>query len=103
MDLVAGARDVQQVERLHGRLRLAFGRAERGEVMLADKALRRGVHRLNVEPARHTPRALALQCEIGAAVDDAVEIMALLRRETRVEAVGGFFRGENRDRMRPQM
>ena len=76
-DLVAVARHVEPVERLHRRFRLAFGRAERGEVVLADQPLRGRVHRLGVERARHAPGAAAIEREIGAAVDDAIEIVAL--------------------------
>ena len=86
--LVAVARHVEPIERLHRRLRLAFGDAEGREIVLADQPLRRRVHRLGIERARHAPGARALQREIGAAVDDAVEIVPLPRREARVEIVG---------------
>ena len=97
------ARHIEPVERLHRRFRLAFGGAEGGEIVLADERLRSGVHGVRIEPARHAPGARALQREIGAAVDDAIEVVALPRREPRIEVVGDLLGGQNRDRMRPQM
>ena len=97
------ARHIEPIERLHRRLRLAFGGAEGGEVVLADERLRGRVHGVGIEPARHAPGARALQREIGAAVDDAVEVVALPCREPRIEVVGDLLGGQNRDRMRPQV
>ena len=103
MDVVAVARDVELVERLDRRFRLAFGGAEGGEIVLADQALRGRVHGRGIERPRHAPGAAALEREIGAAVDDAIEIVALDRREARVEVVGDLLGREHRDRMRAQM
>ena len=88
---------------LTGDLRLALGGAEGGEVVLADQPLRGRVHRLGVERPRHPPGAAALERQAGAAVDDAVEIVPLHRREARVEIVRHALGREDRDRMRPQM
>src|SRR3954454_23235722 len=43
------SRNRELMDRAHRRLRLAFGGAEGGEVVLADKKLRRLAHRLKVE------------------------------------------------------
>ena len=53
--------DGEGVERLFRRLGLAFGGAEGGEVVMADKHLRRLVHSLRVEGTEHAPGALTLQ------------------------------------------
>ena len=74
-DLVAFALHIQAIERLHRRFGLAFGGAERGEVVFADQALRGAMHRGGIEQARHPPGAAAVERQIGAAVDDAVEIV----------------------------
>ena len=68
-------------------IRLTFGRAKGGEVVVADEFLRGRVHRLGVERLCDPPGVLALEREIGAAVDDAIKIMPLSRREARVEIV----------------
>ena len=52
---------VERVERLYRQLRLAFGGAEGGEVVMADEDLRRLVHGLGVERAEHAPGALAFE------------------------------------------
>ena len=67
------------------RLRLAFGGAEGGEVVMADEHLRRLVHGLGVERAEHAPGAHALERQRAAPVDDAIEIVARFGREARVE------------------
>ena len=56
-----------------------------------------------IERARHAPGAAGVERQIGAAVDDAIEIMAPDRRGARVEIVGDTFGRENGDRMRAQM
>ena len=45
----------------------------------------------------------AFEREIGAAIDDAVEIVPPDGRGARVEIIRGTFGGENRNRVRPQM
>ena len=45
--------------------------------MLADQTLRGGVHRGRIERTRHAPGVAQIEREIGAAVEDAVEVMAL--------------------------
>ena len=70
------ASTLEPVERLHRRLGLAFGRAERREIVLADQALRGSVHAA-ASSGRGTRQARpASSVKIGAAVDDAIEIMA---------------------------
>ena len=48
MHLVAEAFDIEPVERLVRALRPAIGGTERGEVVLADEALRRGMHGVGI-------------------------------------------------------
>ena len=81
--------DVEPVERLDRRLGLAFGGAEGGEVVLADQPLRRRVHGVDIERARHAPGAVAIERQIGAAVDDAVEIVPLASRRSARRNVSG--------------
>src|SRR5438046_1834021 len=49
VDLLAQPCDVQAVERLHGAVRLALRRTERGEVVASDQHRRAFVHRLHLE------------------------------------------------------
>ncbi len=56
--LVAVALNVEAIEALHRRFRLALGGAEGGEVVPADETLRGGVHRGAIERARHAPGAV---------------------------------------------
>src|SRR5579862_10014660 len=101
--VVAVARDVETVEGLYRRFRLAFGGTERREIVLADEILRGSLHRGAIERARHAPGAVLLERKIGAAVADAIEVMPLGRRETRVESFRDPFRHKHRDRPRAQM
>ena len=71
--------------------------------MPADEALGGVVHRRRIERPRHPQRAAGVEGEIGAAVDDAVEVVALHRRKPRVEVIRRRLGGEHRDGMRPQM
>ena len=59
MDFLAHARDVEAIERLHRRFRLALRGAEGGEVVLPDQRLRRVMHRLGVEIAHDMPDVAA--------------------------------------------
>ena len=77
MHVLAVARDVEPIERLHRRIGLAFGGAERREVVLADEPLRGRVHGRGVERARHPPGVFQIEGQIGPAIDDAIEIVAL--------------------------
>ena len=71
--------------------------------MPADEPLRGGVHGGGVERPRARARRGSLERQVGAAVDDAVEIVPLRRREARVEIVGDTLGRQHRDRMRAQM
>ena len=85
---VAVPDDVELVERLLRRFGLALGIAKRREIMLAEQALRRGVHRIRIELARHPPASPDVEREIGAVVGDAIAIVALDRGEPRLEIIG---------------
>ena len=100
---VALSDDIELVERLLRRFRLAFGIAKRREIVLAEQALGSDVHRVRIEMARHAPASLDIEREIGAVVGDAVAVVASLGRETRLEIIRHDFRAEHADRMRPQM
>ena len=71
--------------------------------MPADKQLCGRVHGRGVERARNAPGAHLIEGEVGAASDEAVEIMPPDRRETGVEVAGDALRAEHRDRMRAHM
>ena len=103
LDVVRAALHVKLIERLDRRFRLAFDVAEGGEIVLADEALRRDMHRRGVERLGDAPGAAALEGQIGAAIDDAIEIVPLDRGEARVEAVRRPLGLEDRNRMRTQM
>src|SRR5258708_5706715 len=101
--LVAVPFHIQPVERLHRRFRLTLGGPERGEVVPSDKALSGLVHGRYVEWPRRPPGASDLQAEIGPAIDDPVDVMALARRKPRVEVVRDVFGCQHRNRVRAQM
>ena len=61
------------------------------------------VHGGAIERARHAPGAVVREREIGAAIDDAIQIMTLGRREARVEILRDLLRRQHRDRLRSQM
>src|SRR5260370_24900541 len=93
----------QRVKRVYRRFRLALGGKECGEVVPPDKALSGLVHGRHVERPRRSPGTSGLQGEIGPAIDDPIEIMALACRKPRVEVVRDMLGCQHRDRMRPQM
>ena len=80
-----GVRLALYFERMAPRIKNAYQ-------LLADKALRRRVHRLGVELARDAPGARAIKRQIRPAVHDPIEIMPLLRREARLEIIADDFR-----------
>ncbi len=103
MDLVGGAADVEPVERLDRRLRLALGGAEGREVVVADQGLRRGLHRLGVEGVDDMPDPAALEHRRWATGEDAVEIVAAGGQEAGVE-IGRRERGlQHRDMRADEM
>ena len=55
VDLLAHTFDVEPVERLHRTVRLALGRAEGREIVVADEHRRAFPHRLHVERDRDVP------------------------------------------------
>src|SRR5262249_45038631 len=102
-DDLAVAGYFEAVERFHWRWRLAFGRAEGGEVMIADESSRGLVHRLGIEGAEYTPGAIALKRKRCAAVDNAVEVGPRLGREAGVEVLSGTLAIKHADRVRSQL
>ena len=71
-----------------GEFRLAFGGAEGREVVIADEHLRRLVHGLGIERAEDAPGPHPFERQRASAVNDAIEILAHLCREARVEVCG---------------
>ena len=101
--LLALAFDVESVKRLHRRFRLAIGIAKGGEVVPSNEPLGRHLHRRMIEHARQPPRPASRQREIGPAVDDPVEVVALPRREPGVETFRHLFGRKHRDRVGTKM
>ena len=95
--------DVELIERLLRRFRLAFGVAECGEIVLADQTLCRLMHRIRIERPRHAPDLADFQREVGAAVDDAIEVMPPVAENRASNVVRHDLRRQHADRMRPQM
>ena len=95
--------DVELIERLLRRFRLALGVAKGREIVLADQPLRGRMHRVAYRAARHAPDTADIEREIGAAIGDAIEVMPLDRGEARLEIIGHDLGREHADRMRPQM
>ena len=77
--------------------------AEGREVVLADEPLRRRMHGRAVQRLAHAPGSAALEGQVGATIDDAIEIVALERGITGVEFARHPLGGDDRDRMRSQM
>jgi hypothetical protein len=61
------------------------------------------MHRRGVERTRHAPSVAGVERQIGAAVDDAIKIVALDRRGAGIEAVRHPLGGQDRHRVRAQM
>ena len=55
------------------------------------QALRGGMHGIAVEPPWHAPGTADFEREVRAHIGDTIEVMALLRREARLEIVGHDF------------
>ena len=103
VDVVLQAADIEPIERLHRRLCLAFGVAERREVVRADQTLCGGVHGAAVEQLGDAQGPAPLEGQIGAAIDDAIKIMPLGGGEAGIEIVRHLLGRDDRDRLRPQM
>ena len=102
-DLLTGARDIEAIERLDRRLGLALGGAKRREIVTADQPLRGRMHRFGVERARHVPRAILIERQVGAPIGNAVKIMPSDGGESRVEVRRGGFGAQDGDALRSQM
>ena len=103
VDFVADPAQIERVERLERRLRLAQRIAKGREIVMADQMSGALAHRLDIERRRDLPHPAALQRRRRSPVQDPVEIDAAGRREPRVEIVGCRFGGEDADRCGPQM
>ena len=71
--------------------------------MLAEQALRGGVHGFRIERARHAPGAPDVQRKIGAVIGDAIKVVALFRGKARFKIIRHDVGREHADRMRAQM
>ena len=91
------------IQRFDWAFGLALGIAEGGEVVMAHKARRGDRHGMRIKPSAQAPGAAALQCEIGAAIDDDIFIDALLRREAGMELTVGDDGVQHGDRRGAQM
>ena len=84
---IANPLDIQARQRFHRRSRLAFRRAKRCEIMLADEPLRRFVHRRGIEPPFDVPRLPLIKSQLRAAIIDAINIMPTGGGKARVEYI----------------
>ena len=75
VNLIGTGADVQTVQCFHRRLRLTFGGAEGGEVVLTDQELRCGVHGLGVQLGGDVPDPPIVQRRRGTAVEDTEQVM----------------------------
>ena len=78
MHLVADARHIEPLQRAHRILGLAIRVAECREIELADKGLRRLMHRMRIERCLDEPGPPGIDGQRRATVDDAIKIMPLL-------------------------
>jgi len=86
-DLVAIAGDIQPIECLDGRVRLALRGAERREVVLADQRLRGAMHRVRIERQRQPPHAVAVQRRRRAARQNPIAVVSRHGAVARIEAL----------------
>src|SRR5690348_7171679 len=84
-DLLAEALDVEAIERLDRRLRLAERIAEGAEIVLTQKLARAFLHRRDVERRPNMPDPIALQRRWRSSIQDAVAVVPATRRGPRVE------------------
>src|SRR5262249_28961058 len=70
VNLLSQSRDLEAVERLHRRFRLAERIAKAGEIVLADEDTRAFLHRLDIEAAPDMPDTAALQRRRRSPVQD---------------------------------
>ena len=87
------------IERLDGRLGLAAGGAEGGEVVPADQHGRRLRHRLGAHRLRHPPHPVAVEHRRRRPRQDAVAVVPRQRAEARVEIVGDLRAFDDGDRI----
>src|SRR5581483_7416247 len=85
-DLVALPGTGRREDGADGRVSAGVAR-ERGEVVLADQGLQRGVHRLGVQRLRDVPAVLPADRWARAAVHDRVAVLPTARRKAGVEVV----------------
>ncbi len=92
--------DVDMAQVLDRRLRLAFGRAERREIVLADQARGRLAHGVDIEWQERPADPAGQHRRAHWTYVHRVEVGALEGCETRVEIVGHRLRPAHRDRWR---
>ena len=76
VNFFSALKHVQPVESLDRRLGLAFGGAERREVVITDQSLRSVVHGGCIQRHRHMPDMAIVQGRRAAAIENAIKIMA---------------------------
>jgi len=91
-DVLAEADDIEAVEPADRAFRLALGGTKGGEVVPPDETLCRRMHGDGVEAAGDVPEIMAGECRRRPPIENAVEIMARNRRETRLEIRADFLR-----------
>ena len=98
-NLLAKAADRYAVQSLDRALRLAMGRAESGEVMLAGEGLCSVVHRFRIEARCNLPAQAAVKGQRRPAVGDLVKIAASLAGKAGVPFVIDDVTGKHRNRV----
>src|ERR1044071_4670634 len=81
MDLLAIRRDIENIERLDRRFRLAKRVAKGREILVPHEMPRAFLHRVRIERRRDMPYPATLQRGRRAPVQDAVEITTAARRD----------------------
>ena len=101
--VVPVARDVETIERLQRRFRLALGGAKRRKIVAADEHLCGLVHRGFIERTWHAPSAVDVECEVSAAIANAIAIVPLDGRKARIEIWRDVVRVKHGDGMWTQV
>ena len=101
--LAAAARDLEPVERLDRRARLAPARPEGREIVPPDQRSRRAAHGGGVEAPGHVPHPQPVERGRGRTIEETVEVGARNRREARVKRGIDLAGLEHADRLPPEV